>query len=386
MKITKLTTFHIPEYPLSMFLRVDTDEGLYGLGESTNQPLVAACAVHDFCAPEALGRDCGEIELIWRRLYEKVNLQGSAGAEMRALSALDFALWDLLGKACKKPLWQLLGGKVRDRVAIYNTCGTHNGRIRSRPDDEWFREDAGTLAEDLLKSGIHAMKIWPLDRFSRATNGQSISEADIRAGFLPLKKIRDAVGDDMQICLELHSLWNLPSAIRIAKEAERYNVKWIEDPILVDDVGNLRRLREKISVPLLASERLCSMAQYLPLLSCGGADIVMVDLSWMGGLTEGKKVAALADAFRLPVTTHNCGGPVLTKACAHFNLATYNAIEMETVRASYWSFPEITDTDFDIKDGSIFPGDAPGLGLEFHGDILGRDGVTSRVSGRGHGG
>ena len=380
MKITKLTTFQLPEYPLSTFLRVDTDAGIYGLGEATNMPLVVAGAIHDFCGPEVLGRDPLEIESIWNRLYWRINLQGLAGAETRALSALDFALWDILGKVCQQPVYRLLGGEVRDRVPIYNTCGIHNGPRTGRADNQWFLEDAGTLAEDLLKSGIKTMKIWPLDSFAGKSNGQYISEADIRAGFEPLAKIRSAVGEEMQICLELHGLWNIPSAIRIAQEAEKYHVKWIEDPIMVDDLRNLRLLREKIQVPLLASERLCSRMQYIPLLEQGGADIVMVDLSWSGGITEGCKIAAAVDSFRIPITTHNCGGPVLTRVCAHFNISNYNSIEMETVRNSYRGFPAITDTPFHIQDGYIYPGDLPGLGLSFHEDILERPGVVCRIS------
>jgi L-alanine-DL-glutamate epimerase-like enolase superfamily enzyme len=380
MKINKITTFQIQEYPLSVFVQVHVDNGLFGLGESTNVPLVVADAVHNFCAPALLGREAGDIESIWNSLYHKVNFQGLAGAEMRAMSAIDLALWDILGKSCGLPVWKLLGGKVRDRVTIYNTCGSHNGRLPVRPDDVWFREDAGALAKDLIKDGIHAMKIWPLDPLAAPTNGQSISESDIKKGFEPLAKIRSAVGGEMKIFLECHSLWNIPSAIRIARECEKYNVAWLEDPILVDDIRNLRMLREKINVPLLASERLCTRMQYLPLLSMGAADIVMVDLSWSGGLTEGKKIASAADACRIPVTTHNCGGPVLTKACAHYNLSTYNAIEMETVRASYRSFHEITDSEFNIQNGTIYPGDEPGLGVVLHQDLPRRKGVVSRTT------
>jgi len=380
MKITKITTFQIPEFPLSTFLRIDADSGLYGLGESTNQPLVVAAAAHDFCAPSILGEDAVDIEKIWNRLYFKANLQGVAGAEMRAMSAVDFALWDILGKACGMPVYKLRGGKVRDRVTIYNTCGTHNGRVTSKRDNDWFMEDAGTLAQDLLDSGIKMMKIWPLDKYAGKTNGQYISESDIKEGFEPLAKIRGAVGDKMQICLEAHGLWNIPCSVRIAREAEKYNVRWLEDPMLVDDVGNMRLLREKINVPLLVSERLCTRMQYMPLLAAGGADIVMVDLSWAGGLTEGGKIASAADSYRIPITTHNCGGPVLTKACAHFNISTYNSIEMETVRSSYRTFHEITDSAFDINQGTIHPGDEPGLGVVLHDDILSRPGVVSRVT------
>ncbi|MDR3085167.1 MAG: mandelate racemase/muconate lactonizing enzyme family protein [Christensenellaceae bacterium] len=380
MKITALETFRIPQFPLSVFLRVHTDEGLVGLGESTNEPRSVEASIHDFCAPFALGQDPFSNELIWKRIYDQSNFQGSAGAELRALSALDIALWDLKGKALNTPLYTLLGGKVRGAVPIYNTCGDHGGRITGRKDNDWFMQDAGTLAEDLLQSGIKSMKIWPLDGLARPSLGQTIRYEELRKGIEPFEKIRAAVGDRMEVALECHSVWNIPSAIRIAKALEDYAIKWIEDPILVDDVANLAALRRKINIPLLASERLFTRAQYMPLLKAEGADIVMIDLSWSGGLTEGKKIASLADAHRLPVTTHNCGGPVLTKAAAHFNISTTNSIEMETVRAIYRTFPEIIEEDIGISSGEIHLSEAPGLGLNFQKGVFERADVETRIS------
>lgn len=380
MKITKLETFSIPEFPLSIFLNVHTDEGLVGLGESTNLPKVVEGAIHDFCAPYVLGRDAMDIESIWNYLYARSNYQGSAGAELRALSALDIALWDLKGKALNTPVYNLFGGKVRPSVPIYNTCGSHGGRIVGRSDNQWFMEDAGTLAQDLLNSGIKAMKIWPSDPLAAKWAGQKISREDVEKCMEPFHKIKDAVGDQMEIAFECHSVWNVPASIALSKALEEFNIKWIEDPILVDDVAALAALRRKINIPLLASERLFTRAQYMPLLKAEAADVVMIDLSWSGGLTEGRKIASLVDAHRLPVTTHNCGGPVLTKAAAHFNISNYNSIEMETVRAIYRTFPEIINEDIGIRDGFIHLDDAPGLGVSFQGDILRHDGVTSRVS------
>lgn len=380
MKITKLETFRIPQFPLSVFLKVYTDEGLVGYGESTNLPKVVEGAIHDFCAPAVLGQDAGDIEAIWNKLYAVSNYQGSAGAELRALSALDIALWDLKGKVHSAPVYVLFGGKVRPKVPIYNTCGDHGGRIEGRRDNTWFMEDAGTLAEDLLKSGIKAMKIWPFDSLANRWQGQKITRQDLQKGFEPFEKIKAAVGDEMEIALECHSTWNVTAAIQIAHGLENYNTKWIEDPILVDDVGSLAALRAKINVPLLASERLFTRAQYLPLLKANAADVVMIDLSWSGGLTEGRKIASMADAFRLPVTTHNCGGPVLTKAAAHFNISTYNAIEMETVRAIYRTFPEIIPMDIGIENGFIHVDDTPGLGVDFLPKVFDRSDVQGRVS------
>ncbi len=380
MKITKLETLRLPEFPLSVFLFVHTDEGLVGLGESTNQAGSIEAAIHTFCAPAVLGSDPTRIEHIWNALYRTANYQGCAGAELRALSALDMALWDILGKATGQPVYRLLGGKVRDCVPIYNTCGSHGGYKTGRADDEWFMQDAGSLAQDLLANGIHAMKIWPLDGLSAPMQGQHLRLTDLKRGLAPFRSIRDAVGDEMEIAVECHSCWNLPTAIRIAEALEEFNIKWLEDPILVDDPENLCALRSKVSVPILASERLFTRQQYLPLFSGRGADIVMVDLSWTGGLTEGKKIASLADAYRLPITTHNCGGPVLTKACAHFNISTINAIEQETVRAIYRTFPNLITTDIGIANGCLYLDDTPGLGVAFQDKVFARPDALRRVT------
>lgn len=380
MKITKIETLRLPEFPLSVFLFVHTDEGLVGLGESTNQAGSIEAALHDFCAPAVLGQDPTRIEHIWNSLYASANFQGCAGAELRALSALDIALWDLLGKMLNQPVYRLLGGQVRDYVTIYNTCGSHGGYPCDRPDDRWFMEDAGSLAEDLLKNGVHAMKIWPLDGLAAPTRGQRLSAADLKRGLEPFRRIRDAVGDEMEIAVECHSYWNLPTAIRIADALSEFNIKWLEDPIQVDYADNLCALRQKVSVPILASERLFTRQQYLPVLQGHGADVVMVDLSWTGGLSEGKKIAALADTFRLPVTTHNCGGPVLTRASAHFNLSTVNAIEQETVRAIWRTFPDLISTDIGISSGRLYVDDAPGLGVAFRPEVFDRADARRRVT------
>ena len=380
MKITRLETMRLPEFPLSCFLFVHTDSGLVGLGESTNLAGSIEGAVHDFLAPQVLGKDPSRIEDIWNQLYERANYQGCAGAELRAMSALDIALWDIFGKSAGLPVYKLLGGKVRDSVPLYNTCGSHGGYKVARPDDKWFMEDAGTLAEDLLKHDIHAMKIWPLDGLARPMRGQHILKADLMRGIEPFRKIRDAVGDEMEIAVECHSCWNLPTSIRIAEALEEFNIKWLEDPIMIDNPDNLAALREKVNVPILASERIFTRMQYLPLFQAHGTDIVMVDLSWTGGLTEGKKIAAMADAFRLPVTTHNCGGPVLTKACTHFNISTVNTIQQESVRAIYRTFPDLITTDIGIEHGRIYLDDTPGLGVAFKPSVFDRSDITMKVS------
>lgn len=378
MKIKTIETFRLPEYPLSVWVRLTSGDGLIGYGESTNEPAVTEAAIHHFMGRLLQGKDAGNTEDIWHAAYDRANYQGNAGAEIRALSAIDIALWDLKGKALGQPLYALLGGKARESMKIYNTCGNHGGRDIGIYDSRRFLEDAGSLAKDLLDSGISGMKIWQFDPLAQESRGQNITAAQLEKGLEPVKKIRDAVGGAMDIMIEMHSMWNLPSAIRIAHALEPYDIRWLEDAINVDDVSNLAELRRNTRIPVLASERLLTRWQYRPLFEKCAADVVMVDLSWTGGLSEGKKIAAMADAYRLPITTHNCGGPVLTRACAHFCISTVNAIEMETVRAIYKCFPDVTDTAFDIRNGRFYLDDAPGLGVDFKPEVFDRSDIVYR--------
>lgn len=380
MIVKRIETFRLPEYPLSVWVRLTTDTGLVAWGESTNEPAVTEAAIHSFMAPMLRGRDAADMEDLWHRAYDRANYQGFAGAELRALSAIDIALWDLRGKALGQPVYALLGGRARDAVKVYNTCGNHGGRDIGIHDSRMFMQDAGALAKDLLASGITGMKIWPFDPLAAETRGQHITAARLEKGLEPVRKIRDAVGNQMDVMMELHSLWNLPSAIRIAHALEPYDIRWLEDAIDVDDVANLADLRAHTDIPILASERLITRWQYRPLLEQRAVDVLMVDLSWTGGLSEGKKIAAMADAYRIPVTTHNCGGPVMTRACAHFNLSTVNTVEMETVRAIYKCFPDISDTPFDIRDGFFHLDDAPGLGVDFKPEVFDRADIQTRTS------
>ena len=368
MKITSIETVQLPAHPRHLWVLVHTDAGISGIGEGTDKPELTKTAIHNFCAEIILGEDPLRNEHLWRMMYDSANYTGHMGAEMRAIGMIDMALWDIKGKAANMPVYELLGGKTVDRLKVYNTCISY-GDIRDR---ELFLNDAGELAQSLLAEGVTAMKIWPLDALSEATNGQYISREAVRKGLEPFKKIRQAVGGKMEIAFEGHSRWNIPMAVRIAQELEEYDPIWFEDPILVDDPKSYKTLRENINLPILASERFVTKYQFRSLLAQEGAcDIVMFDVSYVGGITEGKKIAAMADAWHLPVTTHNCGSPVLTHVCAHLLYSCPNTTLMETVRSLYKTYADtITDVKVDIRDGYIHLSDRPGLGINLRGDVL----------------
>ncbi len=219
-----------------------------------------------------LGKDPLLIDRHSRRLLNPILGYSSSGVEIRGTSAIDIALWDLFGQATNQPIHQLLGGLSRDRIRIYNTCAgylygrgnrAHNttgnwgtGAVGPYEDLDAFMHRADELAESLLAQGITAMKIWPFDPAAEKTDGLYISSADLRKGLEPFEKIRKAVGDRIDIMVEMHSLWKLPTAKRIAQALEQYSPYWYEDPIKMDSLQALADFAAPPAYPSPPARRL----------------------------------------------------------------------------------------------------------------------------------
>lgn len=377
MKITQIETIIAPEHPHLMWVRIHTDEGIVGTGETTPRPTSARRIIHDTLAGMLLGRNPLDIEALWHEMFQAVNYHGYAGSEMRAISAVDIALWDILGKASNQPVYRLLGGRSRDAIPLYNTCVTH-GMFTDR---ERFLEQPGRLASELLNDGFQGMKIWPFDEISVKSRGQSISLGDLEFGVHIIREIREAVAGEMEIALEGHACWNLPSAIRIARAVEPYNLMWLEDMIPADNTGALKQLRDSTSTPLCVSERLFTRHQFLPVMEQRAADIIMPDICWAGGISELMKIGTLASAYQLPVAPHNCGGPVQTAAYAHACTTLPNLMILESVRSFYHSYYEqLVDRIPRIEQGCLLVEDLPGLGICLSERLLQRTDLSREVS------
>ena len=226
-KVTALRTIRIAERPNLLWLEVETDEGLTGLGEAFRGSQAVEAVIHEQVAPYLLGRDARNIEAVSRHLVNPYVGFHSASAEVRAASAVDMALWDLAGQRYGVPVYVALGGAVRDSIRAYNTCagysyntggarrdiGSGDAAVGPYDDQIAFMRDAGTLAESLLSEGYTAMKIWPFDVYAPATDGHMITLADLKAGLEPFAKVRKAVGDRIEIMCELHSLWTSHAAV-----------------------------------------------------------------------------------------------------------------------------------------------------------------------------
>jgi galactonate dehydratase len=384
MKITQVETIRIEEHPNILWVQLHTDEGLMGLGETFWGAQTVEAHIHEYAAPRLLGRDPLAIDRIARDLVGYLGFR-STGAEVRGNSAIDIALWDLYGKAVRQPIAQLLGGFSRERIRTYNTCvGTQYVR---NPNDatirNWGLNEAGhyddlnasltcadELAQDLLAEGITAMKICPFDICADKTDGQYISCGDLKGALAPLEKIRKAVGDQIDIMVEFHSLWQLLPAMKIARELEPFDTFWHEDPIRMDSLASLKRYQEASKAPICASETLGSRWAFRDLLETGAAGVVMLDLSWCGGLSEARKIAAMAEAWHLPVAPHDCTGPVVLAASTHLSLNSPNALIQESVRAFYrtW-YRDLVTAVPRVENGYITVPPGPGLGLELAPDL-----------------
>ncbi|MCL4499050.1 MAG: mandelate racemase/muconate lactonizing enzyme family protein, partial [Chloroflexi bacterium] len=277
-----------------------------------------------------------------------------------------------------------------------NTCASY-GAI---DDYTAFHEHAGELAQSLLAEGITAMKIWPFDQFAAGatptkvdtrgslhvpldyyTVGQHITPEQLERGLESVKQIRRAVGNRMEIAIELHARWNLPSAIRIARALEPYDILWFEEALTPDPVDDLARLVQETRVPICVSERLFTRYAFRQVLERKAAHIVMPDIIWTGGISEGKKIATMAEAYHLPITPHDCTGPVNVFACLHLCASCPNTLLMESVRAFYRGYyDDIVTPNLNVRDGHLHFPTTPGLGARLRPEVFTRSDVTIETS------
>lgn len=397
MKITEIRATHFAPFPNITFLEIETDSGIVGLGETYYTPQSVCAYIQEVLAPMLLESDPLQIEAFWRRAYDGAHVYGNKGLEMRCLSAVDVALWDILGQHAGLPIWQLLGGTSHpEGVPIYNTCASagyaqgtpgisrRNGiEVRGEYLDyeAWQPTgDAGKLAKSLLAMDIRAMKIWPFDPFARSNRGQTISWREIDEGLRPWKQIRDAVGMEIDVILEGHGYWALQPARRIAEALEPYKPALLEDLMKPDNPRTLAKLRESTSTPICTSELLMNRYAVEEMLRANACDVVMTDITWAGGITEGRKIANMADTNNMGVIFHDCTGPVALAAALHLAAHCTNTWMQEIVRAyTLGHYLDLVDHAFVVDDGRMMPPQRPGIGIALRGDALARDDCRQQV-------
>ena len=367
MKIKHIETVRVSDPADVIWVRIHTDTGLIGLGETWYASKTVESAVHDHFAPLIVGRDPFAIERHWLNMFRLSDHAGYGGAELRAISAIDMALWDIKGQAAGVPVYELLGGAVRKKIRVYATGAPFVG--------------AGDLARELIDDGMIAMKMGPTISVATPSEGQYLSSKDLDLALQPFRDVRDAVGDGIKIANDGHGKWALPVAIQIAKAMEPLDIMWQEDlmPLLNPDA--LRQLQDATSTPVCISERLLTRWQFREFIENGSAQIVMPDLIWTGGISETHRIAIMASAHQVPVAPHDATGPVNIFACAHICMNSPNAMIMEHVRPYlYGWYGDFVDPLPPIEHGWLSAPQNPGIGTRLRPEVLERSDCETRVT------
>ncbi|WP_416952922.1 mandelate racemase/muconate lactonizing enzyme family protein [Tropicimonas sp.] len=411
MKIAGLETIQIEEFSNLVWVRIHTDEGLIGLGETFRNPKAVVAYLHETCGPYLIGKDPMNRAALSEALRHTVgnHFQGfpTRSVEIRGNSAVDIALWDLWGQMLGQPISNLLGGTIHETIRLYNTCANsgynskvregYNSQIYSRDDpaprDISRNEDLlmqvfepARLARELLDEGITAMKIWPFDVHALRNRGQRISPAELRDALWPLEQIRAEVGDAMEIMIEYHGLWQLPAAIEIARAVEDFGIFWHEDPVGLEHLDDLAAFHDATSTRLAGSESHGTLLWYREMFGRGAIDVANFDMAWIGGLTEGQRIAHMALAHDRTIAPHDCTGPVTLLANLQLMAAMPNTLMAETVRSHLDGFYRAVMTAVpQVENGHIRPLTGPGLGAALNPEVFGRGDLLRIVTGKAAG-
>ncbi|MDK9696262.1 MAG: galactonate dehydratase [Siculibacillus sp.] len=357
MKITRLTTHLVP--PRWCFLEIETDEGISGWGEPVLEGRAASvAAVVDELADYLVGKDPFLIEDHWTVLYRAGFYRGG-GLHMSALAGIDQALWDIKGKAFGVPVHQLLGGRLRDRIRVYSWIGG------DRP------ADTARAAREVAARGFTAIKMNGTEEMQFIDGHDKVDAVIAR-----VQAIRDALGPDFGIAVDFHGRVHRPMAKVLAKELEPYRLMFIEEPVLSEHAEALRDIASQTSTPIALGERLFSRWDFKKILSDGLCDIVQPDPSHAGGITETRKIAAMAEAYDVALALHCPLGPIALAANLQLDAVCYNAfIQEQSLGIHYNEGNDLLDyvvdrSVFDYADGFVAIPEGPGLGIEVNKDYV----------------
>ena len=351
MKITRLTTYRVP--PRWMLLKIETDEGLVGWGEPVveGRARTVETAVHEL-SKLVVGQDPARINDLWQAMYRGGFYRGGP-ILMSAIAGIDQALWDIKGKALGAPVYELLGGRVRDRMKTYCWVGG------DRPAD---------IIESIHKvreAGFDTVKMNGTEEF-----GLLATHAEVDRAIAKFAEIRGAFGSDINFGIDFHGRVALPMAKVLLRELEPLRPLFVEEPVLAEQSEHYARLADATSIPLAAGERMYSRFDFKRVLAAGGLAILQPDLSHAGGITECHKIAAMAEAHDVALAPHCPLGPVALAACLQVDWVAHNAVLQEqSAGIHYNQGAELLDyvrnrSDFHIDNGFISPSRLPGLGVD----------------------
>lgn len=374
MKITDIKTYVVSPHDGSawLFIEVETDEGITGVGECSNQTSIAHLArgmevIRNFM----IGRDPANIEAHWQRIYHYYGELNPRGYITHLLSAVDIALWDIKGKALGVPIYELLGGAVRDSVPLY----THVPGPGSGVSVDEMMERAKQAKAD----GFEGLKTDPfpsqLDHDSPYDGPLMVERLDPAALATAtewMDALREAVGPTFELLVDAHARFDTQSAILGANALEHIELIWFEEPTHLESNEALKHVRENTNTPLCVGEHHFTRWDYVPVLDDRLVDYIMPDVAWCGGISEWRRIAALAEPHYVRVSPHDAIGPVAMVASFHVSITTPNLYRQESVHTAFDTFSRFITPMPAVQDGSMWPSARPGLGIELNHDEIDR--------------
>ena len=349
MKITNVECFPVWGGGRNfLFVVVDTDEGISGVGESglTGRELAVQGVIEHF-KPWLVGQDARRIEYLWQRMYRGGFFPADRlGAS--AISAIDIALWDIRGKALGVPVYDLLGGLAREKVVCYP-------------------HSQGPTLERLLENARrHVAEGWKFVRWDTGVEDGVIEPARlIRNAAKQFEALRTALGDEIELCFDVHTRLDPADAIQFCHAVAPYRPFFVEDPIRSESMQSLRVVRQHVSTPLAVGEQFAGKWEFRQVIEEELADYARIDLCIVGGLTEARKIAGWCEAHYIKLATHNPLGPISTAACLHLNLASPYVGVQEQPRRPGTVLTDVVPVQMEWQDGYLLPPQRPGLGIEF---------------------
>jgi L-alanine-DL-glutamate epimerase-like enolase superfamily enzyme len=357
MKITAIKTAATSGHGMHLWVKVETDAGITGIGECVHGGVQAIAIIQEI-RRGFIGRDPFRIDALFEEMRRSHVFDGGfAGALITALTGIELALWDLKGKALGVPVYELLGGKFRDKIRVYADCEVEPGMDFG---------DVKRVVDGVLARGFTALKI-DVDGGDRNKDPFNYTASE-REHDQMLKLIDMAVaaaGKDVAVAADVHTRLDMPSAIRLAKACEQYHLLWLEEPVPPENVDAMREVTRSTSTPICAGENLYLRHGFRDLITQQAVDIIMPDIPKCGGLSECRKIANLAEIYYIPFAPHNVASPIGTMASCHVcaTIPNFLVIEFHWLHRDYWS-TITTDKEDIIKNGYITPTDRPGIGLE----------------------
>ena len=350
MKITAVKTFPIFDGSRNyLFVKVETDEGLYGIGEfGITWKEQAGIGAIEHMTYHLLGADPMNIEWIWQKLFRADFFPGGR-INMAAQSAIDIALWDIKGKALNQPVHMLLGGQMRDKVSCYTAI------------EGQTPEASADAALARVEQGWHYL------RMSVMSRGNTLdARTAVRDSLAHFAAVRQAVGPEIEICIDVHTRLDPPDTIRLGRELEQYDPFFIEDPLRCENPQTYRQVRQHVSAPLAVGEHYASKWEFRQMIEEELLDYARIDLCIVGGLSEARKIANWCETHYIKIVPHNPLGPVSAAACLHLDLACDNFAVQEGGLVGSTVMEDIFPVQVPYQNGYLLPPNKPGLGIEFN--------------------